>query len=451
MQTSSSQQNALLCRFGVNHHQTATSSITDYDLASLRSGSYIDYGAAAAPQRPNGIRYVPVIRLKQKANKGYSYTPSGAVLDAAIAANPAAVWYIGNEPDRRVYQDDIEPDIYARAYHELYTKIKAVDPTAKVFPGSIVQASELRLRYLDLVLDAYRAEYAAKMPLDGWSIHGFILPELGNEGAGIPPGMDDEIGLDIDLQENDSVELFVEQIERFRNWMYTHRYRDVPLYLSEYGVLVPEGYDYDPEFTAERVNTFMDATFDYLRGATNATIGYPPDGNRLVQHMSWYSTNDKGFNGFLFDVDNGDQRSPMGENYAAYTGAIDAAVDFFPVKIYTTPSAPLSVDGATELTIHAEIANSGNLQAEQPVEISFYDGDPADGGAQIGDTQTLSLTGCGATKTVTMAWPDVAPDTYQIFVSAKAAGDVDDVDESNDTAPKYVFFANHKVYLPIVD
>ena len=60
------------------------------------------------------------------SNNGFAYTPSGAALTNAIANNPGARWLIGNEPDRRTsIQDNVEPHIYAGAYHELYYLIKA--------------------------------------------------------------------------------------------------------------------------------------------------------------------------------------------------------------------------------------------------------------------------------------------------------------------------------------
>lgn len=59
--------------------------------------------------------------------------------------------------------------------------------------------------------------------------------------------------------------------------------------------------------------------------ATDDRIGYPADGNRLVQRWSWYSLNDYvynpetgiAFNGSLFDHDTR-EITPLGLDYAAY-------------------------------------------------------------------------------------------------------------------------------------
>ncbi len=365
-------------------------------------------------------------------------------------ASAGAVWYIGNEPDRRFYQDDIEPDVYAEAYHDLYGKLKSVDPSARVFPGSIVQATELRLKYLDLVLEAYQTKYGTRLPADGWSIHGFILNEQRDEwGAGIPPGLEDNSGMVISPQENDNFDIFVEQIERFRHWMFYRGYRDVPLYLSEYGVLMPKGlFGGDEDFPEGRVNAFMDRTFDYLLNASSEQYGFPPDANRLVQHFSWFSTNSKVFNGYLFDVDNDNERTLMGDNYAAYTTTMTGTVDFFPAKIFVTPSAPLSSSGVVDLTIHAEIANGGNLQVAEEAEVTFFSGHPDEDGRQIGTAETVSLSGCGDTVVAKQVWPDVEPGNYEIYVRVSAMGDTGDIDEANNIGPQYVFFANHRLYIP---
>ena len=279
-----------LCRFGVN----ATSAISDInvdDLAPLRIGWYLNYKTEASPANPNGAEHVQVIRLEQKAGGSYSYSPSQSQIETAIDLNLGATWFVGNEPDRRTFQDDIEPAVYAEAYHELYHLIKGRDPTAKIFPGSIVQATAVRLQYLDMILSSYREKYGVPLPADGWSIHGFILNEVSGEwGADIPQESMLERGLVLGTVEPDGtisswdveltadLDLFRSHVVNFRSWMKRHGYRDVPLYMSEYGVLMPKRLY--PQFDEGRVNEFMDATFDYLTTVADPDTGYPADGNR---------------------------------------------------------------------------------------------------------------------------------------------------------------------------
>ena len=126
--------------------------VSEFDLSQLRIGWYIDYKAHVTAPHPNGAAYVPVINLEQVGDSDYTSSPSESALDTAIADNPGADWIIGNEPDRRYYQNDMAPAAYAHAYHDLYYYIKSKDPTARIFAGAIVQPTPLRLQYLDKVL-----------------------------------------------------------------------------------------------------------------------------------------------------------------------------------------------------------------------------------------------------------------------------------------------------------
>jgi len=80
-------------------------------------------------------------------------------------------------PDSPV-QDNLLPELYARAYHHLYTLIKGYDATARIGAGGIVQPTPLRFQYLDRVLAAYRAAYRQTLPADLWNVHSYILREI---------------------------------------------------------------------------------------------------------------------------------------------------------------------------------------------------------------------------------------------------------------------------------
>ena len=81
-----------------------------------------------------------------------------------------STWLIGNEPDG-IWQDNVYPGEYARIYHDVHSFIKSRDPTSRIAPGGIVQATPLRLEYLNRVLDAYAARYGGPMPVDFWTLH----------------------------------------------------------------------------------------------------------------------------------------------------------------------------------------------------------------------------------------------------------------------------------------
>lgn len=462
---------APLCRFGVN------GAVRSYPVQPLRISWYVDYGATANASPSSGIDYYPMIRLEQIGDSySYSLSPSrtpitDADLTAVIDAHPGTYWFIGNEPDRKQYQDDIEPQVYARAYHDLYLRIKRQDPAAKIVAGTIVQPTPVRLQYLDLVLAAYYEQYLTRMPVDVWSFHNFVLneancayysmlypdrPDYVNSicwGADIPPGLDDIAdGLRIDVQDNDNIELFKQQVVAFRQWMAERGYRNTPVFLSEFGILMPQGL-FSPDFDAARVNAFMDASFDFLLNTADPEIGYPGDGNRLVQRFSWYSVEDKvDHNGYLFDNARsaGTSRTVYGDNFANYTNRLQEEIDFFPVRVSQVGTPPLVSQGATTVTLEAVIANSGNLATPQPVEVRFYKGNPAAGGTPIGDPQPITLAGCGEQQAVRLEWPNVAPGSYTIFAVVDPGKQVRETDEDNNSRSTMLRFAKHRVQVPLV-
>ncbi len=406
-------QTDLLCRFGVN------GSIAGVNMAPLKAGWFVDYQATAPANKPKSLEHFPVVRLWQTGPSSYDYAPKGSALTAAIAAHPGAYWLIGNEPDRRGFQDDLEPQLYAAAYRNLYQLIKAADPTARILAGTIVQPTALRLKYLDLVLTSYQQAYGSAMPVDGWSIHNFILNEVSCDydpancwGAGIPPGLNDNFGEILKIEDNDNIELFKQRIVRFRQWMKDRGYAGKPLHLTEYGVLMPQDFG----FTYSRVNQFMTATFNYLRTATDPVLGDPNDGFRLVQRWSWYSTLDQSFNGWLFDPTT-KAATPYGANFAAYTAGLNGQVDYYPVSIGVTPI------NSTTYTITTQIANAGNTQDQRNAVVSLFV-KKGTTETKVGSDQVVSLAGCGANRTVSVRWENVQPGAYIVTARITTSGDV---------------------------
>jgi len=451
-----------LCRLGVNIFKEAPANLA---LDQLRLGWYLDGWADATHTHPSGIEYVLTIQLHGDDAGGYSYQPAGAELDAAIAAHPGASWLIGNEPDRRHYQNNLLPATYAAVYHELYTYLKTRDPAARVLAGSIVQATPLRLEYLDQVLAAYQATYSTPLPVDGWNIHNFILNERSCDyyqdsticwGADIPPGSDAIDGMVLTVDDHDRLDLFIAQIERFRAWMLANGYRHTPLYLTEYGILMPEWLDPE-QFAPTQVNAFMDATFDYLLAATDPATGYPPDGNRLVQRMAWYAaTTDQlmNSNGILFVAS--DPANPatyvlseMGENYRDYAANLTAATNLSLLSLTGVLTPTSAVPGAVvTVTLAAQVANQGNRQTGATAQVHFYAGDSAHGALL---TQTpITLTGCGDATTVAVVVTSTAPaDLADLrFTAALTTANPADINPDNGHADTHVRVASDLLYLP---
>ena len=461
-----SQTVAPLCRFGVN------GAVQQYQVQPLRASWYVDYHGTVAAHPPPGITYIPMIRLQQEGNSyRYSIYPQYAQttesqLRQLIAAYPGSYWFIGNEPDRKQAQDDIEPQVYAQAYHDLYFLIKGQDDKAKIIAGSIVQPTPLRLQYLDMVLKSYYERYNEAMPVDVWAIHNFILNEAScayyeqfypNDpvglsqvcwGADIPPGIDATDGMRINISDNADIGIFKQQIVQFRQWLADRGYRGAPVFLSEYGVLMPADYGYPPS----RVNQYMNDTFDYMLNTTDPALGDPADNYHLIQRFSWYSVQDQAFNGYLFDRNSNtsNKRTEMGDNFVDYAAKVDNGTDFYPVRLTIDPPAPLTAGGNVTFTLTAQIANSGNLAASQAAVVRFYNGDPANGGVKIGQDQMVSIAGCGETQTASVQWHDIAPGSYHVYAKVDADPSVGDVRSDNDSMSQTVTFAAQRLLLPAI-
>ena len=86
------------------------------------------------------------------------------------------------------------------------------------------------------------------MPVDVWNIHAFILNERSCTyfpddcwGADVPPGIDAPEGMRYGVQDNDNLVIFKQFIVDFRQWMADRGYKERPLIITEYGVLMPAG------------------------------------------------------------------------------------------------------------------------------------------------------------------------------------------------------------------
>lgn len=297
-------------RFGFGE---VTNPVEQYDVSLLHADWYVGFGFDSDPPPSVGLEYAQTIRLCEPdpglpsgscwrpRTCASDYSPGQAAIVDYARSHAGTLWLVGNEPDAPG-QDCITPQRYAELYHELHGIIKRADPTAQIAIGGIVQATPLRLQYLDLILQAYDDTYDAMIPVDVWNVHGFILPEEVTTGAGIPPGTPTDLAVYPNIDDHDNMTIFGQQMRRFRQWMRDRGERNKPLIVSEYGILYPVDFGFDEP----RVESFMLDTFDYFRTRTSSTLGYPDDANKLVQAWCWYSLDDSGFESYetyshLFD------------------------------------------------------------------------------------------------------------------------------------------------------
>jgi len=333
-QNADKQSPALRIGYGVTSNVDLVD-ITDPTIRSLGAGIYNNWDTSSAPVTPDGMHFAQTVRVHQLLTcplnsenawnrdacpyaepHSYQVRPSLEEISTVAAAQPGALWLIGSEMDRRDWyrggQDEMLPELYATAYHDIYTAIKAADPTAQVAIGGIIQATPLRMAWLDRTWDAYQQQYGEPMPVDVWNIHNFILREVFREyGADIPPGIETDDALAF-VPESDwthiDISIFDSQIRSFRAWMAERGQQEKPLIVSEYGVLYRHcalwrwtGTEFVCEQTfndEQTVVDFMLATFDYFLNERDCVIGYEADGCRLVQQWLWFSLDHptEGFN-----------------------------------------------------------------------------------------------------------------------------------------------------------
>lgn len=263
---------------------------------------------------PEGVDYWQMLRIGEK-----DLPLDWETINQAIKNNPGSVWIVGNEPDVK-WQDNVLPEKYIEIYHEAYTKIKSADPTARIAPAGVAQGTPLRLKYLDKILELYQEKYSEKMPADIWTIHAFTLREEKDSwGVDIPPGLDDKTGELYEIDDHDRIDYFQQNIERFRAWMAERGYQDVPLAVTEFGILLPPDYGFPPDV----VEKFLRDSYDTLLKMNNAT-GLPSDRNQLVQYWFWFILEDP--TGVYTTGDFYEAKSkkltPLGDAYIDYITAV---------------------------------------------------------------------------------------------------------------------------------
>jgi hypothetical protein len=279
--------------------------LVSYDLAPLGAGWFLRGIESDPPPVPFEVAYIVGVHRGVVA-------PDLPELRRRVLARPGAVWQVANEPDV-IWQSNSTPEEYAIAYFQVYSMIKRVDPTAQVAAGAISQPTPLRLEYLDRVLAAYESRYGEPMPVDIWALHNAILREERNSwGVDIPPGLEADIGRLYEVEDNADLAIFGEQLVDFRRWMRDRGYRDRPLILTEFGVLMPAEYGFPPE----RVEAFMIGATEFMLTAVDPELGYPRDGDRLVQRWAWYSLAATDYpGGSLYDPET-KVMTPLGEAFA---------------------------------------------------------------------------------------------------------------------------------------
>jgi hypothetical protein len=208
------------------------------------------------------------------------------------------------------------------------------------------------------------------------------------------------------------------------------------------------GYDFD----AARVRTFMLRTFDYFSTAADPELGFPADGNRLVQRWAWYSLNDRLFEGHpsrshLFEPDD-KQITVLGRAFADYTSSRSCSpyLDLVAAALTVEHSAPWAVDGRpVDATLKATIRNAGNTDA-QYISVRFWATEPP--GTILGE-QTIHVLPARSYTVVTADWIGVPAGVRTVGVTVDPLDAIAETDETNNQQAQQLLAATQGIFLPI--
>ncbi len=457
------------CRYGVT-----TSPETSFIVPIIGAGVFYRWSAVwQGPLPENGAELMHMIRPRQRKTSTGEYLPewySKIRLDEDLAeiirSDPGAVWMVGNEPERgpnpgETYTprtDDIHADIYAEAYHDIYHFIKGVDPTARVANAGLIQITPMRLQYLDMMWDAYLQKYGVPMPVDVWTMHAYVLPELTQTGepnniASAALGTDLALGkrdsgrdaskcADPDVYcyaEHDDPSLLEEQVVAMRQWMKERDQQDKPLVVTEYGTLYQYFIKEDGTcrirddngecFTPERVSKFMLETFDYFNHARDPNLGMTTDNNKLVQQWIWYGA-------WNWDVASADlllndlqTLSLMGETFRDHVYAEPRAVNLTIDGVTGTVKA--QGGGTATAQLSASFRNNGNIAIQKPFTVTFYE-DAALTQA-IGSTRVApDILGCATKRySAKLDWEGLSTGKHQFWAKIDSSNVINESNESD--------------------
>ncbi|MFN8596702.1 MAG: CARDB domain-containing protein [Anaerolineae bacterium] len=454
------------CRFGVG---VANNPITTYNYTQTRAGWYINWGANATP--PNDLDFYHTLRVRQD-KLGSTYLPTYVItpalnydsngLGAIVETNPGHIWIIGNEPERSYYQDETLPDMYAQVYHDAYVFIKAIDPTARVAIGGVIQPTPLRLQYLDKVLTAYQLKFGGAMPIDVWNVHMYILQEVaGSWGASIPVGISATLGVTYTPPQSLDIGIFSSLVLDMRRWMKARGYQDTPLVITEYGVLFPlrmlnEGYG----LTQTDIDRFINDSITYLDIATDTSLGYPPDGYRLVQQAAFYSLDDDSvddfgdyrWGSFIYNSTPPYNSTSSGTRYISTLKGMPARVDLLPAYAASEPATLLTRNlEPITATLKVAIANAGNSRLSSSITVRFWE--VISGGySQLYPDSVITqmMNGCGTMETVSLTMPNLSIGAHSIRVEVDPDHLISELRETNNIMTVTLVVGSHASYLPVI-
>ncbi len=454
------------CHFGIG----APYGIQGYNISEVGVGTLLDWGRYRTALLPPNIDYLPIIRVDDN-----SFRSSLSSLPYFISRNPGATWIIGNEPDSEVlYQDHVSAEKYAERFFSIASVIRASDPSARIGFGSVIQPTPIRLYYLDKAMKRL-SKLAGGMDkalalIDVYTFHAFILneeqiynPVKKSWGAGWPlgyksgtwpapevisiaPGNDE-------TWKTHSIQIFKDRVIDIRKWMQKYGETDKPLWITEYGSLLPSTPGDFFRVSETDAIAYMSDSFDFMLGYRDPNLGYAQDENRLVQLYVWYSLNEdlEKFGGSLYDPKN-HKITPLGKAFIDYDPAADVVpitnpdvyldASYFSIKISSVSGDPYQM----KYQISVKAGNYVSSDRRTAVKVDYY----LDGN-WIGSTQS-STTRCAGQAEVSFEVGNLLPGSTHAFsarISVLPGNGNDQVARNNEVTFPFIHIPGAKhLYLP---
>lgn len=512
------------CRFGVAY--TYESAGADAWIPTLGAGWFVNFSWYEVPNPY--ADYIFTIRLRQVFDVNgvrlpdYNVFPpvtdyfieDGEInpgLGTYVKNSPGRLWLVGNEIEiDNQRQDNIMPDIYARAYHEIYHYIKEIDPTAQIAIGSVTMGTPGRMQYLDIIWDTYKELYGTEPPVDVWNVHLYILAErtprkepqygpgkiaLGTDPnlaifssvndpkkcplPGLPDTWENDPRHDTYCKsERDSVRIFEDQLLRIRRWMKDHGQQDKPLIISEFGSLAsydpnhPPGMCSSQQETDEfgncmdpvRVTKYLESTTRLMHEWKDPELGYLKDENRLVQRWLWYSLNEyvNGIGGSSnLVVDNFRDFAPGSEYALTMMGQAfrnEALSHEYPANIVAgeAPDAAAfaeNPDGTASVSLTIPFRNNGSFNIYYPFNVTLYrdqQGTQPIGVISYDPSIAGAVRGCNwegeDNGSVTLTVSGLQPGRHQYWVKFDSENYIVEVDENDNMATGFIEVYSSQVF-----
>jgi hypothetical protein len=257
--------------------------------------------------------------------------------------------------------------------------------------------------------------------------------------------------------------IFNEQVIAMRTWMRDHGQRNKPLILSEFSILYPYEDDgptcylqdeFGNCFTSQRVVNFANNTLNYLTNATNPDLGYPTDGNRLIQQSLWFSVNNQNGVGNVSDLMRNNALTPVGQAYKSFVEAQAVNVNLL-VDHANNPVVNTGGGGTANAKLTVTVRNNGNSAPGTNFFVTFYK-DPgltqpiATTSVPGPGPTTPGMTGCGRlSKEASVNWNNLTPGVHKFWVKVDSTNAVIELTESDNFGSGTVFVNAEQSYIPV--